>query len=130
MAGRMGMSISGSGHLLCYSLGVARTLISHGDLRFGDHFCGASGGAVVATAVACLREAAVLDEFLSYAVRCRSLSGLRDLLPDDAHTRARGRLYIGVTECETGAAMQLSEFPSRDELLACVFASCRIPRCA
>jgi predicted acylesterase/phospholipase RssA len=101
----VGLSFSGGGHLLCYSLGVAQTLIRQG---YGAHFCGASGGAVVAAVCACLPGERERTEFLThFASRCRSLSGLHALLPDDAATLATGRCFVGLTECETGSPMQV-----------------------
>ena len=63
------------------------------------------------------------------AVRCKSLTGVREMLPDDAHERARlANVHLGVTECKTGERALLNQFTSREALVRAVFASCKLPR--
>ena len=124
-----GLAFSGSGHLLCYHLGVARTLLqSSGALRFDRHFCGSSGGAVVACVAAVMPER--LEDFHErFASRCKALTGIREMLPTDAHLLAsHARLHVQLTEASSGRGVQVSRFESREHLLDAVFASCRIPR--
>ena len=122
----LGLSFSGSGHLLCYHLGVARVLASNREWVF---LSGASGGAVVACVTAALHPDDQRRFVTQYATRCRSLTGIRELLPDDAHMRAMSAgLHVQLTACETGQATMLSTFADRAELIDALFASCRIPR--
>ena len=66
---------------------------------------------------------------MNYATRCRALTGVKEMLPIDAHDKAmRARVHIGVTTCETGNAALLSTFNSRQALVDATFASCKLPR--
>lgn len=125
---RRGISFSGSGHLLCYHIGVARTLITEGNDAFA-HVSGSSGGAVTAAVATTLSPADVHRFAIDYAVCCKALSGVRDMLPDDAHERAaRANVHVGVTTCESGEPALLNTFVNRQQLVDSVFASCRFPR--
>jgi hypothetical protein len=131
--GRLALAFGGSGHLLCYQLGVAHRLLSERGVEAAA-FGGCSGGAIVAVVSACIPSADIRSFATEYACHGRSWQGLADVLPPDAADRASGRCFIGVTatSCpETnkggGGAEVLSEFGDRAGLLAAARASGRIP---
>lgn len=134
MARPVALAFSGSGHLLCYQLGVAHHLLAGGKLRPVE-FLGCSGGAIVAAAAACLPDAHCggLARFAhNFAVKGRAMEGLRASLPDNAAEAAGDRLHVGLTACEGdgivgGTHFVRRRFSSRETLLRCVRASCHIP---
>ena len=121
------VSFSGGGHLLMYHLGVAHQL-KRSSVRV-NRWVGSSGGAVAAAVAAATGADGVHEFATKHASRCRSLTGLADFLPRDAHEGGtHGDLAISVTECRTGANRLLGAFPTRGALLSAVGASCHIPR--
>jgi len=124
----LGLSFSGSGFLTAYQLGVATSFREHAPELLEKVTCylGASGGSVVATLLAAAPHQ--LNPFVNeFCLRGRNLSGLKELLPHDAHQLVNHRLCISVTEAHTGENRVLSKFQSRDELVRSVEASCHIP---
>ncbi|MCL4141322.1 UNVERIFIED_CONTAM: hypothetical protein GTU68_043514, partial [Idotea baltica] len=53
--------------------------------------------------------------------------GLLSVLPDDAHERASGKLFISVTRVSDGKNVLLSQFDTREELIQSLLASAFIP---
>lgn len=47
--------------------------------------------------------------------------GLVKTLPDDAHLKANGRLYISVTRISDGKNVIINKFKSKDELIKVTF---------
>ncbi|KAG8462228.1 hypothetical protein KFE25_012048 [Diacronema lutheri] len=139
MPPRLLLSLSGSGHLLCYQLGVVRALL-HDAPKWGAHmvaFAGTSGGAIVAAAAALLpRETpSALDRFAEAAFRGGAFAQLaHELEPGCGSVRASsladasGSLFLGATACETGEPATLCRFSNAEALLTCVLASAAIPR--
>ena len=79
------LSFSGSGHLLCYQLGVARTLLSP-DCAWGrriQYFAGASGGAIAAALCALLPPPRLAEFAEAVACQGRSYNGISELLHGD-----------------------------------------------
>lgn len=124
---RIGISFSGSGHLLCYHLGIARTLLEND--RSWAHLSGTSGGAVAAVVASTLSLNEQYRFHQDFAIRCHALTGLKEMLHEQAHIRANlANTHIGVTACKTGESIMLSNFESRSELIDAIVASCRFPR--
>eukprot|EP00954_Amorphochlora_amoebiformis_P015984 1255760-Amorphochlora_amoeboformis.AAC.2 len=122
MASRLALSFGGSGHLLAYQLGVARSVLSHRIFRENVvKFGGSSGGAIVASLLSCLGAESIDKFFDNHASKCtsqlssntlpnpmenptgKSLTGILESLPEGAHLTANSRLYVSVTDCNTGA---------------------------
>lgn len=136
--GRSGMlplslSFSGSGHLLCYQLGVAYHLLGRRGVTVTS-LAGCSGGAIVAAVASCLPAQSIKAFAQEWAIEGRSWAGLDAALPADVATPASGRLHVGLTECSSsnggggGRLAVLSSFSERGELLQALRASCHIPR--
>jgi hypothetical protein len=131
------LSMSGSGHLLCYQIGVAKTVLS--SATWGSriqHFAGASGGAIAATACALLPLPRVA-EFAEAAIEGGGLNVLSEILlgPRSSDLQdsvdkvtAEQRLFLSATVCRTGRSALFSRFRSPADLQRCVLASATIPR--
>lgn len=146
MTARLLVSLSGSGHLLCYQLGAVRALLqapTWGERVVG--FAGTSGGAIVAAGAAlladepCASHDAAWDAFLEASCRGGAFAHVAQLgreLGPGSPTRVDGAprplrpLFIGATECETGRPATFAQYGTAEELLACVLASAAIPRSA
>jgi hypothetical protein len=142
-AGGLVVSLSGSGHLLCYHLGVLHTLLCKAPAWTPRirALAGTSGGAIAAAA-ATLLPPAELDRFAQAAFVGGSFNALaRELSPGgcvsaDAPAAASGALFFGATECETGRAALFGRYgvgggaSAAEQLLTCVLASAAIPRAA
>lgn len=119
------LSFSGCGWLLPFHIGVAQRLIDAGVLPHGPSqaahntaFAGASGGALIAAALACgVAPAEMMAAGVDMAVHCRKHGtvgrlrepldrAIRSLLPPDAVERLRApgtgkpRLHVAVTRLE------------------------------
>ncbi|CAG5133883.1 unnamed protein product [Candidula unifasciata] len=58
----------------------------------------------------------------------RSLrSMLDDLLPENAHETAKGKLFVSVTNTDTKKNELISDFSSRNELIEVLVSSCYVP---
>ena len=58
-------------------------------------------------------------------------SSLRRLLPADIHERCSGKAHVAVTTVfPRPRGLLVSEFSSRDDLIAALLTSCHIPWCA
>ncbi|GAB5363644.1 hypothetical protein AAMO2058_000901600 [Amorphochlora amoebiformis] len=128
MASRLALSFGGSGHLLAYQLGVARSVLSHRIFRENVvKFGGSSGGAIVASLLSCLGAESIDKFFDNHASKCKSLTGILESLPEGAHLTANSRLYVSVTDCNTGDNKVLDKFLDRRQLGQTIQASCHIP---
>ena len=138
-----GLSFSGCGWLLPFHAGVANALIDAGALRLstpppathardsGEQYCafaGASGGALIAAALACgITPHAIMEQVLALAHTCRGsgtwwrlkqplANGIRELLPGhamdmlgDTHRDGVPRLQVAVTKMSLrGARFKVS----------------------
>ncbi|KAJ1627477.1 acyl transferase/acyl hydrolase/lysophospholipase [Pavlovales sp. CCMP2436] len=132
----LAVSLSGSGHLLTYQLGVLRVLLHEAPAPWRDSvqlLAGTSGGAIVAAAAATVLhrgDLVAFDEFVTAAARGDAFRAFSAKLTPGAARAATHRLFLGATECETGRAVTFGRYDNADELLACVLASAVIPRSA
>lgn len=144
------ISFVGCSWLMVYHVGVVRALVEHGLVdNERTILLGSSSGSIIAAAVVCgvsLQDCMALVEEMandgslhrrvcgpvgrmSHYVR----QGLQRCLPEDAHQRASGRLYISTTSYETRHGKShlqnhlISEFSSREDLINLILASCYIP---
>lgn len=138
------MSFSGSGFLGLYLIGAAEYLQKHHpDLLASVCYAGSSAGALVASGLACnvslnsgrlafLRTTAHAQESFAgpFASRFHIQDHLREgleNLPEDAHLKASGRLFVSLTRVRDLKNVIISEFKSRDELIETILCSCFIP---
>ena len=131
------LSFSGSGHLLCYQLGAARTLLFR--TAWGEritHFAGSSGGAIAASVCALLSKDQLGKFAVEVACKGHGFAGLSDALAghgphalDDSQALSvNDRLFLSATHCRTGRNALFSRFESAEMLQRCVLASAAIPR--
>ena len=136
------LSFSGSGHLLCYQLGVAQVLLGPQSAwaQRIKHFAGASGGAIAAAVCALLPRERAADFADRVACQGRSFHGLSEMLHgrgpfadgiNDAAIAALSsekRLFLSATHCRTGRNALFANFDTAAELQRCVLASAAIPK--
>uniref|UniRef100_A0A8B9JW03 PNPLA domain-containing protein n=1 Tax=Astyanax mexicanus TaxID=7994 RepID=A0A8B9JW03_ASTMX len=134
--GGWNISFAGCGFLGVYHIGVASCLLEQAPylIKGANKIFGASAGALTAsvlTTQACLEKCCedVID--VAKEARKRNLgplhptfnlvkvvrSGLQRDLPEDAHIRASGKLFISLTRVSDGANVLVSDFSSKDELI-------------
>ncbi|KAL3846843.1 hypothetical protein ACJMK2_017797 [Sinanodonta woodiana] len=143
----MHLSFAGCGFLGIYHLGAARALTKCGVMSQVDKMAGASAGSLIAALFTCVPDAAEdCTKFiynLAKEVRAKPLSVftpgydvldsvhdyMSQILPQDCHLRASHRTYISLTHVQKRKYSHhlVSEFKSKDELIACLLASCFIP---
>ena len=138
------LSFSGGGFLGIYHVGVLQAFKDFAPEITTRKVLGASSGALACTCLACdLPVFAAIETITRMTVHCRSLSlgplhprfnifdimrdGLEKYLPEDAHIRSAGRLFISVTRASTLTNELLCKFDSREELIDALMASCFIP---
>jgi predicted acylesterase/phospholipase RssA len=148
----IGVSFSGSGHLLVYHLGVAKILRQSAWAPNIVTYAGASGGAIAAAVCALLPQNEDLEAFVEEsALQCDSFGGLaralgvklpiameRGPIPnsrvppilEEAVRGVSGSLFIGATECRTGRRALFAHFSGSAQLMQCILASATIPRSA
>jgi predicted acylesterase/phospholipase RssA len=135
----VGLSFSGSGHLLVYQLGAACHLLIDND-RWRSritHFAGSSGGAIAATLSSLLprerlatfaRDVAIHGH--SFTELSQALAGHGDYAISETTIASVSRaqtLFLSATHCRTGQNALFSRFSSAVELQRCVLASAAIP---
>jgi len=131
----LALSLTGSGHLLVYQLGVCRSLLGQGaEIR---HVVGASGGAIAAAVAACCRPHQLNDFALQFIQRRGGgISLLREFAERGELKHNNGsitKLHIATTRCSDGKGQlfsldsSLEESTFNDTLMRCIEASCRIP---
>lgn len=108
------------------------------------HFAGASAGAIVACCLlcdCCLGDCTTFTLRLATKARSYSLGplhprfkitkilrdALREVLPEDAHVRATGRLFISLTRVSDRQNIVVSEFSSKEELIQALMCSAHVP---
>ncbi|OQS02726.1 hypothetical protein THRCLA_21343 [Thraustotheca clavata] len=134
----MNVSFGGSGFLLAFHVGVAKHLQRVGRLTQQSCVAGASGGALVAAAIACKVPLVQVEERLrlsAQAMKSSSEKSLRDhvfghvmtVFPDDLPSPLR--LIVATTEVwpNPGRIVHHSHFQSKEDLANIVVASCHIP---
>lgn len=135
----VGLSFSGSGHLLCYQLGAACHLLIDNTpwrSRF-THFAGASGGAIAATLCSLLPQDRLKVFAEEAATHGHSFNELSEALAGRgsfaisesavARVNHAQSLFLSATHCRTGTNALFSRFSSPAELQRCVLASAAIP---
>ncbi|KAK3101266.1 hypothetical protein FSP39_002246 [Pinctada imbricata] len=141
----MNFSFAGCGFLGIYHVGVASCLKQHAPhLIENGKFLGASAGAIVSTCLlcdCCLGECTSFTLRLATKARSKSLGplhpsfnitrilrqALHEVLPDNAHEIAAGKLFISLTRVSDRQAVLVSEFESKAELIQALLCSAHVP---
>ncbi|XP_003742267.1 patanin-like phospholipase domain-containing protein [Galendromus occidentalis] len=138
------LSFSGGGFLGIYHVGVALAFRDFAPHIAKRKVLGTSSGALAAM---CLVSDFPMDKAVNNIVKmakhCRSLSlgplhpkfnifdimrgDLETYMPEDAHIRSSGRLFVTVTNALTLESEIITNFESREELIDVLMASCFIP---
>ena len=140
------VSFSGCGFLGMYHIGVASCLKMHAPnwVRNIDRVYGCSVGSLVGALLlsdVCFGEACQRMMNIVKDLRSRYLGPfspgfklnemlLRDIqqeLPENAHIRATGKLYISLTQFPEGQNVIVSDYQTRDELVQVLLCSCFVP---
>nr|XP_060629189.1 omega-hydroxyceramide transacylase-like isoform X1 [Anolis sagrei ordinatus] len=140
------LSFSGGGFLAIYEIGVIQGLLEQAPeiLRSAPKVYGASSGSIIAAAVVCglsiddvkkclfgaARDArkTILGPFAPGCSVLRILQRrLHQILPENSHRMATGRLYISLTRLIDGKNVVVSEYNSKEELIQAVICSCFVP---
>ncbi|KDO34160.1 hypothetical protein SPRG_19012 [Saprolegnia parasitica CBS 223.65] len=131
----MHVSFGGCGFLLAFHVGVAKQLQKRGVLNASSRFAGASGGALLATALAYgISLDTVFDKLVDAADQARRHQFLADIvreqvdsvlpttpLPSKNLVVTTAQIWPRVQECH------LTRFTSREDLRDALLASCHIP---
>lgn len=143
----MGLSFAFTGAIFAwpYQAGVAAYVQEHGLVDDSSRVYGSSSGAVVAMMLACGIDIARVGTPAGLEANERALDGHRTpffrprgviatyfaifsrAMPDDAHRRASGRLFIVTRPLATWRPALVSKFPTRKALLDAIGASIAIP---
>ncbi|XP_062383476.1 patatin-like phospholipase domain-containing protein 4 [Sardina pilchardus] len=141
------LSFAACGFLGIYQLGVVGALQQHGRSLLGRlHACGgASAGSLVATVLLTAPHKLESCKDFTYrfadSVRKQALGavtpgydfmqelrdGINEILPQDAHLRAEGRLHVSITHSKTRRNHIVTSFSSREELIQALLASSFVP---
>ncbi|XP_044287734.1 omega-hydroxyceramide transacylase-like [Varanus komodoensis] len=140
------LSFSGGGFLAIYEIGVIQGLLEQAPeiLRSAPKVYGASSGSVIAAAVVCGLSLDDLKRCLYGAARdarrnflgplapgCSVLRILQQrlyqILPENSHRMATGRLYVSLTRLVDGQNVVVSEYNSKEELIQALICSCFVP---
>ncbi|XP_069801849.1 omega-hydroxyceramide transacylase-like [Dendropsophus ebraccatus] len=140
------LSFSGSGFLSLYQIGAVKALLDLAPeiLTSAPKVYGASAGALVAAAVVLkvnldrirrvILDAAtearknILGPFFpTFNLLTILRKALLNLLPDNAHEVARGRLSIALTRISDGKNILVSDFKSKEEVMQALLCSCFVP---
>ncbi|WAR03168.1 PLPL2-like protein [Mya arenaria] len=141
----MNFSFAGCGFLGIYHVGVASCLRQHAPhLIENCHFAGASAGAMIACCLicdCCLGDCTTFT--LRLATKARSFSlgplhpsfkiakilreALREVLPDNAHEIATGKLHISLTRVSDRKCVIVSQYNSKEELIQALLCSAHVP---
>ncbi|KPJ01037.1 Patatin-like phospholipase domain-containing protein 2 [Papilio xuthus] len=140
----MNLSFAGCGFLGIYHVGVAVCFKKYAPHLLLGKISGASFGAISACALLCdipigeitsdvLRivgeaRAGSLGPFSpSFNIQNVLLASMQRHLPPDVHKLVSGRLHISLTRVYDGKNVIVSEFPTREDLLQALLASCFVP---
>ncbi|XP_020660963.3 omega-hydroxyceramide transacylase [Pogona vitticeps] len=140
------LSFSGGGFLAIYEIGVIQGLLEQAPeiLRSAPKVYGASSGSVIAAAVVCGLSLDDLKKCLYGAAKHarRTILGplapgfsvlrilqrrLYQILPENSHRMATGRLYVSLTRLIDGQNVVVSEYNSKEELIQALICSCFVP---
>ncbi|XP_053313526.1 omega-hydroxyceramide transacylase-like isoform X2 [Spea bombifrons] len=141
----LSLSFSGSGFLSLYQLGAVKALreLAPEILQSAPRVYGASAGSLVAAAVVFQTNLDVAKVMLETAAEARKtilgpfypkfnplknlLRSLQQLVPDNAHQLATGRLHIAVTRLSDLKNIIISDFNSKEEVVQVLLCSCFVP---
>lgn len=140
----MNLSFAGCGFLGIYHVGVAVCFKKYAPHLLLGQISGASFGALSACCLLCdlpigeitsdvLRvvgeaRAGSLGPFSpSFNIQNALLEGMQRYLPHDVHKIVSGKLHISLTRVYDGKNVIVSEFPTREDLLQALLASCFVP---
>lgn len=140
----MNLSFAGCGFLGIYHVGVAVCLKKYAPHLLLGKISGASFGALSACCLLCdlplgqltsdvLRvvseaRAGSLGPFSpSFSIQNVLLERMQSFIPLDAHKIVSGKLHISLTRVYDGQNVIVSEFPTREDLLQALLASCFVP---
>ena len=134
---KLQISFGGCGFLGVYHIGVGKCVVDHSPHLFDefDGFYGASAGAISAVCAACKSDPMVPYKWVkktfeasrkyrvlgmlhpSFDLYGRLRKFLEELLPKDAHRRARGKVKISLTTFPAMKNWIMSDFTTRKELI-------------
>ncbi|KAH0618759.1 hypothetical protein JD844_018218 [Phrynosoma platyrhinos] len=142
----LSLSFAGGGFLAIYEIGVIQGLLEQAPeiLRSAPKVYGSSSGSIIAAAVVC---GLSLDDLKKYMYGAatdarRTILGplapgcsvvrilqrrLYQILPENSHRMATGRLYISLTRLIDGQNVVVSEYSSKEELIQALICSCFVP---
>ncbi|KAH3883484.1 hypothetical protein DPMN_007441 [Dreissena polymorpha] len=141
----MNFSFAGCGFLGIYHVGVASCLRQHAPhLIETCQFAGASAGAIVSCCLicnCCLGDCTTFTLRLATKARSSTLGplhprfkivkilreALREVLPDNAHEIASGKLHISLTRVSDWKNVVVSEYSSKEELIQALMCSAHVP---
>ncbi|CAH0396988.1 unnamed protein product [Chilo suppressalis] len=140
----MNLSFAGCGFLGIYHVGVAVCFKKYAPHLLLGKLSGASFGALSACCLLCdlpigeitsdvLRvvgeaRAGSLGPFSpSFSIQNVLLEGMEKYLPHDVHKKVSGKLHISLTRVYDGQNVIVSEYPTREDLLQALLASCFVP---
>lgn len=138
------VTFCGCGFLGVYLVGVATYMQHHTPKILRGRLGGSSVGSLIATCLACdvplevvrksiIETAKASREYILgafnplFPLEEPLLRSLLELLPEDAHIRASGRLYLSLTRASTLTNEVVSQYETRDELLRAVLCCCFLP---
>ncbi|KAM4795727.1 omega-hydroxyceramide transacylase-like [Rhinophrynus dorsalis] len=140
------LSFSGSGYLCLYQIGAVKAMrvLAPETLKSAPKVYGASAGSLVAAAVVlkinldklqkAIYEAAIEARrtilgpfFPSFNLITILRKSLHNLLPENAHEMATGRLHIAVTRLSDGKNILISDYISKEEVIQVLICSCFVP---
>ncbi|XP_060800813.1 uncharacterized protein LOC106132167 [Amyelois transitella] len=140
----MNLSFAGCGFLGIYHVGVAVCFKKYAPHLLLGKISGASFGALSACCLLCdlpigeltsdvLRvvgeaRAGSLGPFSpSFSIQNVLLEGMDKYLPQDVHKLVSGKLHISLTRVYDGQNVIVSDFPTREDLMQALLASCFVP---
>jgi len=134
-----GFSFTPAGLLFPYYIGVASCLHDQGLLQDTTPVAGTSAGSIIAVSIASgVSYSTILEankrlqaELIEHGHLGRVADVLRrfldEILPDDIHVRATGRVCIGITSLDPYESMEISDWDSKEDLIEAVLASSFVP---
>ncbi|XP_053104251.1 omega-hydroxyceramide transacylase-like isoform X2 [Hemicordylus capensis] len=136
----------GGGFLAIYEIGVIQGLLEQAPeiLKSAQKIYGASSGSIIAAAVVCELSLDVVKKCFYGVARDarRTILGpfspscnlvqilqqeLCQILPENSHQMATGRLYVSLTRLMDGRNVVVSEYSSKEELIQALICSCFVP---
>lgn len=139
------LSFAGCGFLCVYHIGVISCIKRFApQLYVNRPVSGASAGAFAGAFLICDVDIVSITECLMsiingsreyrlgafdprFDITSYLREGLDRLLPEDAHIKCSGRLFISMTNQESGENLVVSQFKTRDDLIRAILCSSFIP---